>query len=151
MAAKKKTLTSRKRADRLTYMLFLAPALLSFLLVIAVPFFMGIYFSLTNWTGITQSGFDFVGLQNYINSIKDIRFQYSSMITIVFALINFISVNVVAFSLALLVSSKIKGRNIYRTGFFLPNLIGGIVLGYIWQFIFNNVLISIGENYGISL
>lgn len=151
MGAKKKTLSSRKKMDKLTYVLFLAPAVLSFLLVIGVPFVMGIYFSFTNWTGITQSTLDFVGFANYIKSFMDVKFQYSAMITIIFGLINFVVINVVSFSLALLVSSKIKGRNLYRTGFFLPNLIGGLVLGYIWQFIFNNVLINVGEKFSIEL
>lgn len=105
---------------------------------------LGVYYSMTNWTGITQSGLEFVGLQNYINSLTDSRFQYSVLITVIFGLLNFIVVNIVSFSLALMVSSKLKGKNIYRTGFFLPNLIGGIVLGYIWQFIFNNVVPNVG-------
>lgn len=141
---KTKKLISKKKADKITYFLFLLPAVLSFLLVIAVPFVLGVYYSMTNWTGITQSGLEFVGLQNYINSLTDSRFQYSVLITVIFGLLNFIVVNIVSFSLALMVSSKLKGKNIYRTGFFLPNLIGGIVLGYIWQFIFNNVVPNVG-------
>ncbi len=145
-----KNKSKRKRKDQLTYALFAAPAVIAFLLVVAVPFVLGVCYSFTNWTGITQSDLHFVGLYNYIVSLKDVRFQYSILVTTVYGLLNFVVVNIVSFSFALLVSSKIKGRNIYRAGFFLPNLIGGIVLGYIWQFIFNNVFISVGKTLDIQ-
>ncbi|MEG0165436.1 carbohydrate ABC transporter permease [Anaerorhabdus sp.] len=150
MKRNKTGMLKKKRKDKIFYTLFATPAILAFLIVIAVPFCLGVYYSFTNWTGITQSTLDFVGFKNYIDSVTNTRFQYSIMITIVFGLLNFVVVNVISFSLALLVSSKVKGRNLYRTGFFVPNLIGGIVLGYIWQFIFNNVFISFGEMANIS-
>lgn len=145
-----KNKSKRKRKDQLTYALFAAPAVIAFLLVVAVPFILGVCYSFTNWTGITQSDLHFVGLYNYIVSLKDVRFQYSILVTTIYGLLNFVVVNIVSFGFALLVSSKIKGRNIYRAGFFLPNLIGGIVLGYIWQFIFNNVFISVGKTLNIE-
>jgi len=139
MAQQKKTMNDKKKADRLTYILFLTPAVLAFTLVIAIPFFQGIYYSFTDWDGISKAAPKFVGLINYIDAFKDSRFLYSAQVTLIFGIINFVLVNIVAFGLALLVSSKLKGRDIYRAGFFLPNLIGGIVLGYIWQFIYNSV------------
>lgn len=135
---KKKSLNAKKRADRRTYILFLLPAVLAFTLVIMVPFIQGIIYSFTDWNGISKT-FSFVGLTNYANAFKDTRFMYSARVTLIFGILNFVLVNIVAFLLALLVSSKLRGRDIYRAGFFLPNLIGGIVLGYIWQFIYNSV------------
>lgn len=148
---KKKSMKSMKRQDNITYLLFMTPAILAFVLVEIVPFFQGLFYSFTDWTGLPNKTLTFVGLQNYIDAFTDSRFQYSFLITIIFALANFVLVNVISFSLALLVSSKLKGKNIYRAGFFLPNLIGGLVLGYIWQFIFNNVLTSLPFWSGTSL
>lgn len=123
------------------FWLFLAPAIIAFLMVIVIPFFMGIFYSLTDWTSRPQpDGLQFVGLQNFILSIKDPSFLYSFILTFVYTFINMLLINVVAFGLALLVTSKLKYKNIYRAGFFLPNLIGGLILGYIWQFIFNIVI-----------
>ena len=144
-APKKFNRTSRETRN---FVLLVAPAVFVFLLVIAIPFFLGVYYSFTDWGGITQSETNFVGLKNYIQSLTDTRFQYSIMITILFAIINVIVINFVSFGLALLVSSAIKGRNFYRAGFFLPNLIGGLVLGYIWQFIYNGAFPAFGKLIG---
>ena len=123
------------------FWLFLAPAIIAFLMVIVIPFFMGIFYSLTDWTSRPQpDGLQFVGLQNFIASIKDTSFLYSFILTFVYTFLNMLLINLVAFGLALLVTAKLKYKNIYRAGFFLPNLIGGLILGYIWQFIFNIVI-----------
>ena len=123
------------------FWLFLAPAIIAFLMVIGIPFFMGIFYSLTDWTSRPQpDGLQFVGLQNFITSIKDTSFLYSFILTFVYTFLNMLLINLVAFGLALLVTAKLKYKNIYRAGFFLPNLIGGLILGYIWQFIFNIVI-----------
>jgi len=118
--------------------LFLAPAVLAFLAVIIVPFILGIYYSLTDWNGI-QPTWNFVGLANYPAMFAELQFRYSFFITLLFTIINVVLVNLVGFGLALLGTSKLALRNFYRAGFFVPNLIGGIVLGYIWQFMFNNL------------
>ena len=89
-----------------------------------------------------------MGLKNFTDSLADTRFQYSLMITVIFALFNVIVINIVSFGLALLVSSKIKLKDIFRAGFFIPNLIGGLVLGYIWQFIYNSVFPALGQMIG---
>jgi raffinose/stachyose/melibiose transport system permease protein len=123
------------------FWLFLAPAIIAFLMVIIIPFLMGIFYSLTDWTSRPQpGGLQFVGLKNFIESIQDPSFLYSFLLTFVYTFINMLLINIVAFGLALLVTAKLKFKNIYRAGFFLPNLVGGLILGYIWQFIFNIVI-----------
>ena len=87
----------------------------------------------------------FIGLANYAGSLKDPTFTYSFIVTVVYTVLNMIVINVVSFALAMLVTRKIKGRNVYRAGFFVPNLIGGLILGYVWQFIFNNAIPSLGS------
>ncbi|MGO4936389.1 carbohydrate ABC transporter permease [Fundicoccus sp. Sow4_H7] len=139
---------NRTRNESRNFFILVAPAVFIFLLVIAIPFVLGVYYSFTDWGGVTQAETNFVGFKNYIQSFKDTRFQYSLMITFIFAIINVIVINFISFGLAMLVSSNIKGRNIYRAGFFIPNLIGGLVLGYIWQFIYNQVFPAFGEVIG---
>jgi raffinose/stachyose/melibiose transport system permease protein len=130
----------RKQLD-ITFWLFLMPALFAFLMVIVIPFLMGIFFSFTDWSARPQpEGLQFVGFLNFIETFKDPTFLYSFIITTVYTFLNMMVINIVAFGLALLVTSKLKFRNVYRVGFFLPNLIGGLILGYIWQFIFNVVI-----------
>ena len=146
MSKNKKALSRDDRAKRNFYRLVL-PAFIIFALVIIVPFFLG-YYSLTDWKSVTQTNLQFVGLKNFTESLADTRFQYSLMITVIFALFNVVVVNIVSFSLALLVSSKIKLKDIFRAGFFIPNLIGGLVLGYIWQFIYNSVFPALGQLIG---
>ena len=147
MSKNKKALSRDDRAKRNFYRLVL-PAFIIFALVIIVPFFLGFYYSLTDWKSVTQTNLQFVGLKNFTESLADTRFQYSLMITVIFALFNVVVVNIVSFSLALLVSSKIKLKDIFRAGFFIPNLIGGLVLGYIWQFIYNSVFPALGQLIG---
>ncbi|HHX61896.1 MAG TPA: sugar ABC transporter permease [Epulopiscium sp.] len=117
--------------------LFLLPLLFTFVVTVLIPFALGIFYSFTDWTGI---GFTkFVWIDNYISMFKSSDYVYSFGITVIFTLFNMILVNIVAFILALLCTSDVKGKNFYRAAFFLPNLIGGLVLGYVWQFIFNKV------------
>jgi len=130
------------------FFIFLFPALFAFLMVIVIPFFMGIFYSFTNWNAITGTTVQWVGIKNYIEVFSDITFLHSFLVTTAFAIMNIIVLNVSAFFLALLVTSKIKLTGVYRAGFFLPNLIGGLILGYIWQFIFNNAIPSFGEAIG---
>ena len=147
MSKNTKALSRDDRAKRNFYRLVL-PAFIIFAIVIIVPFFLGFYYSLTDWKSVTQTNLQFVGLKNFTESLADTRFQYSLMITVIFALFNVVVVNIVSFSLALLVSSKIKLKDIFRAGFFIPNLIGGLVLGYIWQFIYNSVFPALGQLIG---
>ena len=133
---------------KLTEFLFLLPTLVAFLMVIIVPFILGIYYSFTDWQGtgaISQN----VGFANYAAIFKDAGFLHSFLVTLLFTVLNIITVNVVAFIISLLVTSEIRGRNVYRAGFFIPNLIGGIVLGLVWQFIFTNIVPAIGSSLGL--
>ena len=139
-------MTSRQKR-KLTEFLFLLPTLIAFLMVIIIPFIFGIYYSFTDWQGtgaVTQS----VGFENYRAVFQEPGFLHSFLKTLLFTVLNIITVNVVAFVISLLVTSEIRGRNIYRAGFFVPNLIGGIVLGLVWQFIFSNILPSVGQALG---
>ena len=140
-------MTSRQKR-KLTEFLFLLPTLIAFLMVIIIPFIFGIYYSFTDWQGtgaVSQS----VGFANYRAIFQEPGFLHSFLVTLLFTVLNIITVNVVAFVISLLVTSEIRGRNVYRAGFFVPNLIGGIVLGLVWQFIFSNILPSIGQTLGL--
>ena len=134
---------------KLTEFLFLFPTLFAFVMVIIIPFILGIYYSFTDWQG-TGAVSKMVGLENYKAISQEPGFLHSFLVTRLFTVLNIITVNVVAFVISLLVTSEIRGRNIYRAGFFIPNLIGGIVLGLVWQFIFSNILPSIGTALGIA-
>ncbi len=118
--------------------IFLFPLLFAFLVTVIIPLVLGIGYSFTDWNGIRLKGF--VGFSNYARMFKQPSFLWSILITFLFVVFNMILVNLVAFLLALLCTSKIKGLGFFRAAYFLPNLIGGIVLGYIWQFIFSNVV-----------
>ena len=142
-------MTSKQRRQ-LTEFLFLLPTLLAFVMVIIIPFIFGIFYSFTNWQG-TGAASEMVGLANYKAILQEPGFFHSFLITIKFTIYNIISVNVVAFCISLLVTSEIRGRDLYRAGFFVPNLIGGIVLGLIWQFIFSNIVPGLGKMLGWPL
>jgi raffinose/stachyose/melibiose transport system permease protein len=142
----------RKAKHPPVFWLFLAPVLLAFALVIVIPFLLGVYYSFTSWTATARLGdsLRLVGLRNFAGILKDPSFTYSFILTVVYTVLNMIVINVVSFSLAMLVTLRLKGRNIYRAGFFVPNLIGGLILGYVWQFIFNNAVPSIGTMLGLA-
>ena len=127
---------------------FLFPAAFSLSFVVIIPFIFGIYYSFTDWNAVSGTVVTWVGIQNYVAIFNDITFLHSFMITTVFSVLNMTIINVVAFLLALLVTNKLKFTGVYRAGFFLPNLIGGIILGYIWQFIFNNAVPHFGQVSG---
>ena len=124
------------------YGIFALPASAVFAVVFLIPFALGIYLSFCNFTTVSDSVF--TGVENYIEALSDPDFRNALWFTVKFTLVSVVTVNVFAFSLALLLTGKIKGRNFFRTVFFMPNLIGGIVLGYIWQLIINGVLSSAG-------
>ncbi len=136
-------MTSKQRRQ-LTEILFLLPTILAFIMVIIIPFIYGIFYSFTDWQG-TGTYSKMVGFENYKAIFTEPAFLHSFLKTLEFTVINIITVNVVAFVISLLVTSEIRGRNLYRAGFFVPNLIGGIVLGLIWQFIFSSILPAIGQ------
>ena len=141
---------SSKAKRKLTEALFLIPTLLAFVMVIIIPFIYGIYYSFTDWQG-TGAASAWVGLKNYEAIFQEPAFLHSFLVTLEFTVLNVVLVNVVAFIISLLVTAEIRGRNVYRAGFFVPNLIGGIVLGLVWQFIFSNILPQVGQALGLKL
>ena len=116
---------------------FLIPTMAAFLIGFIVPFAEGIYLSFCKFTTIRDA--EFVGFQNYIDAFKDSTFPDAFKFTTLFAIVTLVLINVLAFLVALALTQKIKGTNIFRTIFFMPNLIGGIVLGYVWQLIFDAI------------
>jgi raffinose/stachyose/melibiose transport system permease protein len=135
----------RNPQEPIVFWSFVTPTLFAFAMVLIIPFVMGVFYSFTNWTGIRGNPVDWTGLTNFRNAFHDLRFYHAFGITALYAVVSMIVVNVVAFCMALLVTQELKLKNIYRAGFFLPNLIGGLVLGYIWQFIFNSALPKLGD------
>jgi raffinose/stachyose/melibiose transport system permease protein len=130
------------------FFLFLLPAVFAFAMVIVIPFFMGIYYSFTDWNAITGTTVSWVGFKNYLAVMVDVTFLHSFLVTVAYAILSIFVLNICAFFMALLVTSNLKLKGIYRAGFFLPNLIGGLILGYIWQFIFNNAIPAFGKATG---
>ena len=131
------------------FFLFMAPALVAFTLVQLIPTVMGIGYSFTDWNGISKAK-HFVGVQNYITILtSDLSFRNAFIFTFLFSVCAVVSVNLIGFALAILVTQRIKGVNFLRGIFFMPNLIGGILLGFTWQFIFVQVFEAIGKKLGI--
>lgn len=120
------------------FALFALPTLIAFTLAFIIPFVMGVYLSFTQFTTVTDA--KWVGLDNYIKAFADKDFLNALWFTAKFSIMSVVSINVFAFLIALLLTKKVLGTNVFRTIFFMPNLIGGIVLGYIWQLIINGVL-----------
>ncbi len=128
------------------FAVFLLPTVIAFSIAFIIPFITGLYLSFCDFT--TVSNAKFIGIQNYITAFEPSqRFVESFGFTTLFTIISIVTVNIIAFTLAYLLTKKIKGTNFFRTVFFMPNLIGGIVLGYTWQSIINAVL----ANYGTTL
>ena len=122
---------------------FVLPTLAAFLIAFVIPFIMGVFLSFTEFRTVTDA--TFVGFSNYVRAFTDDNlFLQSLWFTVKFAVISVIGINVIAFILALLFTRELPGTNFFRTIFFMPNLIGGIVLGYIWQVIINGVLYNFG-------
>lgn len=137
------------RYSKKWFWLFVLPILLAFTVVVIVPLVTGIYYSFTEWNGRVDQVPNFVGFKNYISVFKDQGFLNAFIFTTKFTLVSIVIVNVVGFSLALLVTRKLKMSNFMRTIFFMPNLIGGLILGFIWQFIFVGVFQTLGEQLNI--
>ncbi|URM32261.1 sugar ABC transporter permease [Cytobacillus firmus] len=145
---------SRKKANVkkiLTYLAFVGPSLIFFLVIQIIPFLMGIYYSFTSWNGVS-SVVEWVGLENYIKIFKsDPKFFDSFIFTTKFMLASVIISNLLGFGLALLLNAALKSRNLLRTVFFIPNVIGGLLLGFIWQFIFVKGFAAIGNLTDLSI
>lgn len=126
------------------YLMFAGPGTLLFLGVVIVPFLYGLYLTLTSWDGISSTK-PFVGLANFAAAFQDTAYWQAMGRTAIYSIFSVILINIVAFGLAYLVTSGVKGQNFFRAGFFVPNLIGGIVLGYVWKFVFNRAFVAIAS------
>jgi raffinose/stachyose/melibiose transport system permease protein len=131
------------------YLFFTLPTIIAFIIAFLIPFLVGIYLSFTEFATVTDARW--VGLHNYIRAFTDDQnFLNALIFTVKFAVVSVVLINVFAFLLALLLTQKIRATNVFRTVFFMPNLIGGIILGYIWQLIINGVLINFGVDITFS-
>lgn len=135
-------------AKKSWFYVFTGPVVVALFCVVILPLFYGMYYSFTDWDGVTVSAF--VGIQNYLDVFKDEGFRSALWFTTKFSVVAIILINVIGLGLALLVTQKFKGSNFLRTIFFMPNLIGGLILGFIWQFVFTKAFASIGSALGIE-
>ena len=125
------------------FLIFVGPLLLCFIVAFVIPFIMGVYLSFCQFNTVENASF--TGLENYKKLLTDKGFLDSLWFTVKFTAVSVVSVNVTAFFLALALTRGLRGSNFFRTVFFMPNLIGGIVLGYIWQILINCLLSIVGE------
>ena len=130
--------------------IFALPGMFCFFAVVIIPFIYGVYLTFSDWDGVAEVK-NFIGLANFQKVIEDHEFWTSMLLTFKYVILVVLLVNIIAFAIAYLLTRGFKGQNFFRAGFFTPNLIGGIVLGYIWQFVFSRVFVNIGESTGWSL
>ena len=127
-----------QKAIKKYFPVFVLPTMIAFTIGFIAPFFLGIYLSFCKFTTVTDA--KFIGLDNYIKTLGDAEFIHSLWYTALYTVVTVLLINVLAFAVAMLLTKGIKGTNIFRTVFFMPNLIGGIVLGYVWQLLLNGIL-----------
>lgn len=138
---------NRRHRERLISLAFVGPAVGVFLLIVLIPLLQGVAYSFTDWNGLKVT--KWVGLENYINALKDEAFLSAFWLTIRFAAVAVVTINVVGLGLAVLVTRQMRIRNVLRGVFYVPNLIGGLVLGFVWNFIFTQAFPKLGEVLGI--
>jgi raffinose/stachyose/melibiose transport system permease protein len=143
-------MNKRKRKDKAWFALFTMPLVLIFTTVVIIPFIIGILYSFVSWDGIPANPKVFVGFDNYVQLFQDERFLKSAWNTVKFTVLALIAVNVLGLLFSLLVTTRLRVSNLARTMLFMPNLIGGLILGYIWQFIFTDAITFIGEKTGFE-
>lgn len=131
------------------FLLFGTIPVVLFLGILVYPFFQGVFLTLTNWNGFGYT--KFAGFANYVKAFHSQEFWATLLFTLKFVVVSVVAVNAVAFGLALLVTSKIKHSTVFRTFFFVPNLIGGVILGVIWQFIFDEVITTLASNLHLKI
>ena len=127
-----------QKAIKKYFPVFVLPTMIAFTIGFIAPFLLGIYLSFCKFTTVTDA--EFIGLGNYIKTLGDAEFIHSLWYTALYTVVTVLLINVLAFAVAMLLTKGIKGTNIFRTVFFMPNLIGGIVLGYVWQLLLNGIL-----------
>ena len=126
------------------YLMFAGPGTILFFGVVIVPFIYGVYLTFTSWDGVSSTK-PWVGLSNYAAAFADKDYWAALGRTAIYSIFAVVLINILAFFLAYLVTSGVKGQNFFRSGFFVPNLIGGIVLGYVWKFVFNRAFVAIAS------
>lgn len=133
-----------------SFLMFALPGTFVFLCVVILPFLYGFYLTLTDWNGVASVK-NLVGFSNYTEVFRDKEFWKSMSLTLRYVLLSVVLVNAVGFFFAYFLSGRIKrGQNLFRAGFFTPNLIGGVVLGFIWQFVFSQVVVKFGKAAGLA-
>ena len=126
------------------YLMFAGPGTILFFCVVIVPFLYGVYLTFTSWDGVSAKK-PWVGLDNYAAAFADKDYWAALGRTAIYSIFAVVLINILAFFLAYLVTSGVKGQNFFRSGFFVPNLIGGIVLGYVWKFVFNRAFVALAS------
>ena len=150
LARRGKTMRTKSTSYKVKeFLMFAGITTFVFCAVVIVPFLYGLYLTFTSWDGVSKEK-PFVGLANYIATFQDTAYWQALGRTFVYSAISVILVNVIAFLLAYMLTSGVKGQNFFRAGFFIPNLIGGIVLGYVWKFVFNRAFVKLGESLSIG-
>lgn len=140
----------RKLRDKAWFAIFVTPLVFVFTTVVIIPFIIGIGYSFVSWDGMPLNKKTFVGFDNYIRLFGDERFVNSALHTVLFTIFAVLLINILGLSFALIVTGKLRVRNAVRTMLFMPYLIGGLILGYIWQFIFMDAFKFIGEKTGLT-
>lgn len=138
----------KHKKNDISFWLFLAPVLIAMIAVVIVPLVYGVGYSFTDWNGIDDP--KVVGIKNYLKLVKDQNFRNSLWFTAKFAVVSIFFINAFGLGLAMIVTQNIKSSKILRTIFFMPNLIGGLILGFIWQFIFIKAFSALGTLFGIE-
>ncbi len=138
-----------KKKNILQFVGFALPTTFMWVSILIIPFVYGIWITFTDWNGLAMK-INYIGLKNYIDVLKDPTFLDSFWKTVIYAVFTVIFSNVIGFLLALAVTSGLKAQGLFRAGFFTPNIIGGIILGYIWNFIFSYAFTDIGKALSIE-
>ena len=138
----------KKHKRKIYFLIFVLPTLAAFLIGFVYPFFNGIYLSFCKFR--TTSDAVFIGFGNYVKAFQNEGFLHSFWFTVLFVIVSVILINLIAFFVAYALTLGIRGSNVFRTVFFVPNLVGGIILGYIWQYIFNGILQYYGTNLALN-
>lgn len=129
-----------EKAIKRYFPVFVLPTLIAFTIGFIAPFVMGVYLSFCKFNTVTDA--KFIGFGNYHDIFKDTTFIHALWFTALFTIISVLIINILAFGVAMLLTKKIAGTNLFRTVFFMPNLIGGIILGYVWQLLLNGILLQ---------
>lgn len=139
----------KKKSQNLTLLIFAAPALIVYLIFKLYPAISGIYYSMTDWNGLSKT-YNFIGLKNFIEMMGDTYFWSSMWFTLKYVIVMVIVANVVALTLAVAIESRDHAKGFFRTIFCMPNMISMVIGGYMWMFIFTKVLYYIADNWGVT-